>query len=82
MGKTEKNNLKVGFGEMKIKTWFVCFFKCSLNLRAHALQSELSKVSIYNFVKFELQSMSSKIERAFEKTNIIFHQNRAKKGIY
>ena len=57
---------------MKIKTWFVRFFKCSLNFRAHALQLELSKVSISNFVKFELQSMSSKIERAFEKTNIIF----------
>ena len=67
---------------MKIKTWFVRFFKCSLNFRAHALQSELSKTSISNFVKFELQSMSSKIERAFEKTNKIFHQNRAKKDIY
>ena len=50
---------------------FVRFFKCSLNFRAHALQSELSKTSILNFVKFKLQSMSSKIERAFEKTNKI-----------
>ena len=82
MEKTKKNNVLVGFGKMKIKTLFVRFFKCSLNFRAHALQLELSKVSIFNFVKFELQSMSSKIERAFEKTNIIFHQNRAKKDIY
>ena len=33
-----------------------------LNLKAHALKSELSKVSISIFVKFELQSMSLKIE--------------------
>ena len=50
------------------KNIFCCFFKCSLNFRAHALQSELNKVSISNFVKFRLQSMSSKIERAFKKT--------------
>ena len=74
-----KNDVKVRVGKMKIKTWFLCFFKCSLNFRAHDLQSELSKVNISNFVKFRLQSMTSKIERAFEKTNIIFHQNRAKK---
>ena len=80
--KVQKNDIKVGVGKMKIKAWFVCFFKSSLNFKAHALQSELRKVSIYNFVKFQLQSMSSKIERAFEKTNIIFHQNRAKKDIF
>ena len=45
-GKKEKNDVKVGFGKMKIKTWNVCFFKCLLNLRAHALQLELSKVSL------------------------------------
>ena len=67
---------------MKTKTWFVRFVKFLLNFRAHALQSELSKVSITNFVKFELQSKSSKIERAFEKTNKIYHQNRAKRDIY
>ena len=61
---------------------FVCFFKCSLNFRAHALQSELSKTSISNFVKVELQSMDSIIERAFEKTSNIFYQNMAKKDIY
>ena len=53
---------------MKTKTYFVVFFKGSLNFRAHALQSELNKGIISSFVKFRLQSMSSKIERAFEKT--------------
>ena len=47
---------------------FCCLFKCSLNFRAHALQLELKKVLYTNFVQFQLQSMSSKIERAFEKT--------------
>ena len=50
------------------KNIFCCFFKCSLNFRAHALQLELNKVSGSNFVKFRLQNMSSKIEQAFEKT--------------
>ena len=35
---------------------------------AHALQLERNKVGYTKFVKFQLQSMSSKIERAFEKT--------------
>ena len=35
--KCGKNDVKVGVGKMKIKTWFVRFFKCSLNFRAHAL---------------------------------------------
>ena len=52
---------------MKTKTWFVCFYKCLYDFRSHALQSELNKVSISNIVKFRLQSMSSKIEREFEK---------------
>ena len=46
------------------------FFKCSLNFRANALQLELTNVRHTNFAKFHIQSMSSKIERAFEKTNI------------
>ena len=54
---------------MNTKTWFVCSFKFLLNFRAHALQSELSEVSISNFVKLELQSISFKIEQAFEKLN-------------
>ena len=62
-----KNYVKVGGGKMKIKTWFVCFFKYLLNFNGHALQLELSKVSISNFVMFGLQSMSSEIQQAFEK---------------
>ena len=73
--KCGKNDVKVGVGKMKIKTWFICFFKCSLNFRAHVLPSELSKVSISNFLKFRLQSMSSKIERAFEKNEHNFPSN-------
>ena len=49
--------------------------------RAHALPSKITKVNLFNFVKFQLQSMSSKIERAFEKRNKMFHQNRGKKEI-
>ena len=52
MGKTEKNYVQVQFGKMKIKTWFVRFFKCLLNFRAHALQFELNKVGYTNFAKF------------------------------
>ena len=75
MRKCKKNYVKVGVGKMKAKTFFVFFFfKCSLNFKAHALQSELKKISISNFVKFRLQSMSSKIGRAFEKDEKI-HQN-------
>ena len=59
--------LKLELKKMKTKTFFVLFFKCSLNFRAHALQSELNKVSISNLVKFFLHSRSFKIEQAFEK---------------
>ena len=48
---------------------FVIFFECLLNFRAHALQLELNKVGYNNFAKLRLQSMISKIEEAFEKTN-------------
>ena len=48
---------------------FVCFFKCLLNFRAHAMQSELNKVGYTKFLKFRFQNMSSKIEQAFEKMN-------------
>ena len=63
---------------MKIKTWFVCFFKCSFVLRVGAVIFELDKVSMSNFVKFEFRSMTLKIERVFEKTNIILIQKLAK----
>ena len=46
---------------------FVPFFKCLHNFKAYALQLELSKVSISNFVKFQLQIMSFKIAQAFAK---------------
>ena len=48
---------------------FCLFFKCSLNFQAHALQFKLNKVGYTDFAEFQLQSMCSKIERAFEKTN-------------
>ena len=60
--------INVLFGPILMEN-YVRFFKCSLNLRAHALQFKLNKVKYTNFAKFQLQSMSSKIERAFEKTN-------------
>ena len=47
---------------------FCCFFKWLINFKAHALQSELNKVWCTTFVKFLLQSMSSKFEHTFEKT--------------
>ena len=62
-----KNYVKVGIGIMKTKTYVVLFFKCSLNFEANALQLELTKVRISTLVKFERQSMSFKIEGAFEK---------------
>ena len=68
---------------MELAKWrqkhILLFFKCSLNFRAIALQSELNKVSTSNFVKFQLQSMSSKIERAFKKTTKFFNKIRLKR---
>ena len=63
---------------MKIKTWFVCFFKCSFVLRVGAVIFELNKVSMSNFVKLEFLSKTLKIERVFEKTIIILSQKLAK----
>ena len=40
---------------------YVCYFKCSLNSRANALQLERNKVGYTNFAEFPLQIMSSKI---------------------
>ena len=68
-----RKKLRLGWSwQNEDKNIFCPLFKCSLNFRAHALQSELNKVSISNFVKFQLQRISSKIERAF-------HKNKAKK---
>ena len=63
---------------MKIKTWFVRFFKCSYVFRVGAVIFELDKVSMSNFVKFEFLKMTLKIERVFEKTNKILNQKLAK----
>ena len=63
---------------MKIKTWFVCFFKCSFVLRVGAVTFELDKISMSNFVKFEFLGMTLKIERVFEKINIILSQKMSK----
>ena len=57
---------------MKIKTWFVHFFKCSFVLRVGAVKFELDKVSMSNFVKFEFRSMILKIEGVFEKNKLNF----------
>ena len=66
---------------MKIKTWFVSFFKCSFVLRVGAVIFELDKVSMSNFVKFKFWSMTLKIEGEFEKTNKILSQKVAKRTI-
>ena len=66
---------------MKIKTWFVRFFKCSFVLRVGAVIFELDKVSMSNFIKFKFQSMTLKIEGVFEKTNKILSQKLAKKAM-
>ena len=63
------------------KNIFCHFFNSLFNFRAHALQSELDKVSIYNFIKFRFQSMRSKIKQAFEKNDKIFPNDRVKKDI-
>ena len=64
--------IDVLFGPILMEN-YLSFFKCSLNLRAHALQFELNKVEYTNFAKFQLQSMSFKIKGTFEKrTNNVF----------
>ena len=62
----KKVTIKLEFEKFR-QNIFCPFFKCSLNFRDHALQLELTKVILSNFVKFRLQSMSFKIERACEK---------------
>ena len=79
--KCGKNDVKVGVGKMKIKTWFVRFFKCSFVLRVGAVIFELDEVSISNFVKFRFQRMTLKIEGVFEKINNILSQKLAKRAM-
>ena len=66
---------------MKIKTWFVRFFKCSFVLRVGAAIFELDKVSMSNFLKFKFWSLTLKIDGAFEKTNTILSQKLAKRAM-
>ena len=66
MRKYGKNDIEVGVGKMKIKH-ILSFFKCLLNFSAHPLQSELNKVIISNFGKFQLQRISPEIKRASKK---------------
>ena len=66
---------------MKLKTWFVRFFKCLFVLRVGAIIFELDKVSISNFVKFEFLSMTLKIERVFEKANKMLSQKLAERAM-
>ena len=51
---------------MKIKIWFVSFFKCSFFLRVGAIIFELDKVRMSNFSKLEFLSMTLKIEIVFK----------------
>ena len=50
--KVQTNYIKVGIVKNEDKNIVFPFFKCLLNFRAYALQSELNKFSISNFVKF------------------------------
>ena len=74
--------LKLELAKLKQKTFFVIFFKCLLNFRAYALQLEHNKVGYTNFVKFQLQGISSKIERAFENMTKFSIKTGSKKTIF
>ena len=50
MKKCKKNDVKVGVGKMKKKTFFSSF-KCSLNFKAHAPQSAFEKKNKKNSIK-------------------------------
>ena len=62
---------KVEFTKMRTKTWYVCFFKDSLNKRAGTPTLELDEGNVSTFAKFEYELSSSKTEQVFEKTKII-----------
>ena len=57
---------------MRTKTFCVRFFKDSLNKRAETSILELDEGSVSLLVKFEYQRSSSKNDRFFERTNMIF----------
>ena len=67
MRKCRKNDVKLGVGKMKTKTFFCLFQMLAQFQSSCSAMKKLNKFSISNFVKFQLQIMSSKIERAFEK---------------
>ena len=51
----------------------VCFFKCSLNFRAHALQSELNKDEYTNFLGSDCRAWGLKLSEHLKKrTNNFF----------
>ena len=79
MRKCGKNDVKVRVGKIKTKNIFCHFLKCLLNFRGYALQSELNKVSISNFVQFQLQRLGSKNAQAFEIMTKCSIKNKAKK---
>ena len=62
----------VEFTKMRTKTCYFCFFKDSLNKRAGSPKLELDDGNVSTFSKFEYECSSSKTERVFEKTNMIF----------
>ena len=66
---------------MKIKTWFVCFCKCSFVLRVCAVIFKLDKVSMSNFIKFEFWSMTLKIGTVFEEIFFLKNQKLAKRAM-
>ena len=53
---------KVDFTKMKIKAFYVPFFKDSLNKRAVTPILELDKSNVSTFAKFEYERGSSKTE--------------------
>ena len=55
---------------MKIKTWFVRFFKCSLVLRVGAVLFELDKVSLSNLVKLRNIHFFCKIKSLYTINNL------------
>ena len=57
---------------MRTKTCYFRFFKDSLNKRAGTPTLELDEGIVSTFAKFEYERSSSKTERVFEKTNMIF----------
>ena len=60
---------------MKIKTLFVCFFKCSFLKRVCAVIFKLNEVSTSSFVKFQCQLITLNY---LEKTNQIMSEKLAK----